>query len=1087
MGVTKIGPGRSIFRDPDSDDGKWHVLVDWHRANGESSSTLRSSDSYGLALEQNRLNSKNDIDFNLVRPRNTVHEKQSDLGDHACFKTLDIPGHIFPERPPHGSKYAVTCVSGNGPMSQGFECMNRDLATFCPKEVSSPAPQPASYATIGSWATGIPAIYPAHFSLASEDFPLLLAEQVPFGPIPDAKPETSARLFPHFSSGSSERPQVTGKMATESTLGRQASGDLLSAVPRISPPRTQSFNSAATLARISSESLPDIVHIQSFPGSPNSLASQYISTAAAAAATMFNPRHQRSVSDYGPVTYTPRTHKVSKAKKGKLVHRCEYPGCNKLFSRAEHVRRHASKHDPAAVIRCEVEGCGKTFTRKDLRVRHMENKHSDILGSRTASLRSDRHLTSSPATTASEPHGLMSPVPFHHRHASVPAVSHEANSMSIGSLVQPGTQPDFGNEYSVSVWSENESDLARGGIFSALPHVNSDDAIYSSPDSCQSPSPDVHPFRFPQHTPIMDQSFSESFYHPQLAGPSLTLASTVSDWTPLEAGATTSQMLPLSVEGDILQTPYQFQYSSPDCWTEMSGMPCDAHVLPPPVSLQEMYDSRPNAKENSLTLLEACLNLLSQRKPITIRSPISDIFTLYFYLNTSRNIDPGELMLRYLLVFKSLYGAFIQNRHLASKNPLAVFNTLSDDEMPDGLTKAYHFWAENETRRSVLQACFLLDVQQSTLFQQPLAFLQLNIGPLMSHSRNAEKLDLPFPCQAELWKCRGIEEWTRHAREFEQLTLSHAMEHVICQSDSALALDPFRSNLILSYILLTNMRSTDLELSLEPFIERLRQGKTEKHHMERTKPPGSSRKLNHTLLAYHTLLAAYRTPLKALLIVSGESWLFNRKIAQETEFQNAKEKMRRWVSDTYELKKAVWHAVRVLEHAIDDPELGYNQDSNIPNSGLCNCFACLNAREDCSVPVMPEGHCPHVPFPAPVYPEATATLTTANGAKAITSLHANWVLYICGLICWAYVMVNITPATDDSALPPVFLKSYISIFTLLAPSWSQISRSSIPDHTRRNTSGLLEYIRTRWLQASGGLLNEGEMVVRRLTEQRKSK
>ncbi|EEH45332.2 uncharacterized protein PADG_01482 [Paracoccidioides brasiliensis Pb18] len=959
MGVTKIGPGRSIFRDPDSDDGKWHVLVDWHRANGKSSSTLRSSDSYGLALEQNRLNSKNDIDFNL-----------SDLGDHACFKNLDIPGHIFPERPPHGSKYAVTCVSGNGPMSQGFECMNRDLATFCPKEVSSPAPQPASYATIGSWATGIPAIYPAHFSLASEDFPLLLAEQVPFGPIPDAKPETSARLFPHFSSGSSERPQVTGKMATESTLGRQASGDLLSAVPRISPPRTQSFNSAATLTRISSESLPDIVHIQSSPGSPNSLASQYISTAAAAAATMFNPRHQRSVSDYGPVTYTPRTHKVSKAKKGKLVHRCEYPGCNKLFSRAEHVRRHASKHDPAAVIRCEVEGCGKTFTRKDLRVRHMENKHSDILGSRTASLRSDRHLTSSPATTASEPHGLMSPVPFHHRHASVPAVSHEANSMSIGSLVQPGTQPDFGNEYSVSVWSENESDLARGGIFSALPHVNSDDAIYSSPDSCQSPSPDVHPFRFPQHTPIMDQSFSESFYHPQLAGPSLTLASTVSDWTPLEAGATTSQMLPLSVEGDILQTPYQFQYSSPDCWTEMSGMPCDAHVLPPPVSLQEMYDSRPNAKENSLTLLEACLNLLSQRKPITIRSPISDIFTLYFYLNTSRNIDPGELMLRYLLVFKSLYGAFIQNRHLASKNPLAVFNTLSDDEMPDGLTKA------------------------------------------------------------------------------------------------ALALDPFRSNLILSYVLLTNMRSTDLELSLEPFIERLRQGKTEKHHMERTEPPGSSRKLNHTLLAYHTLLAAYRTPLKALLIVSGESW---------------------WVSDTGELKKAVWHAVRVLEHAIDDPELGCNQDSNIPNSGLCNCFACLNAREDCSVPVMPEGHCPHVPFPAPVYPEATATLTTANGAKAITSLHANWVLYICGLICWAYVMDNITPATDDSALPPVFLKSYISIFTLLAPSWSQISRSSIPDHTRRNTSGLLEYIRTRWLQASGGLLNEGEMVVRRLTEQRKSK
>jgi hypothetical protein len=31
-----------------------------------------------------------------------------------------------------------------------------------------------------------------------------------------------------------------------------------------------------------------------------------------------------------PLTYTPTTHRVSKAKKGKRVHACEYPGCNKV-------------------------------------------------------------------------------------------------------------------------------------------------------------------------------------------------------------------------------------------------------------------------------------------------------------------------------------------------------------------------------------------------------------------------------------------------------------------------------------------------------------------------------------------------------------------------------------------------------------------------------------------------------------------------------------------------------------------------------------------------------------------------------------
>lgn len=54
----------------------------------------------------------------------------------------------------------------------------------------------------------------------------------------------------------------------------------------------------------------------------------------------------------GEVTYTPTTHRISKAKKGKKVHVCEYPGCGKVcnprscssiglivyqvFTRAEH-------------------------------------------------------------------------------------------------------------------------------------------------------------------------------------------------------------------------------------------------------------------------------------------------------------------------------------------------------------------------------------------------------------------------------------------------------------------------------------------------------------------------------------------------------------------------------------------------------------------------------------------------------------------------------------------------------------------------------------------------------------------------------
>lgn len=33
-----------------------------------------------------------------------------------------------------------------------------------------------------------------------------------------------------------------------------------------------------------------------------------------------------------PLSYTPTTHRISKAKKGKRVHACEFPGCHKVSS-----------------------------------------------------------------------------------------------------------------------------------------------------------------------------------------------------------------------------------------------------------------------------------------------------------------------------------------------------------------------------------------------------------------------------------------------------------------------------------------------------------------------------------------------------------------------------------------------------------------------------------------------------------------------------------------------------------------------------------------------------------------------------------
>lgn len=336
-----------------------------------------------------------------------------------------------------------------------------------------------------------------------------------------------------------------------------------------------------------------------------------------------------------------------------------------------------------------------------------------------------------------------------------------------------------------------------------------------------------------------------------------------------------------------------------------------------------------------------------------------------------------------------------------------------------------------------------------------------------------------------------MEEWAQCAKASESLTLSSAAERIIRQNDSTLKLDPFQSNLILSYALLTNMRSIDLEQALQPFIEKVKQGTTEKESMQCPESCSSLTKPSHTLFAYHALLATYRTPVKALLIVSGESWLFNRKLAEQATYQQAKKTLRIWVSDTDELKKAVWHAVRVLEYAINHPELG---DTPVPinsNPDLCHGLTPFSDGKGYVTPLDVlaryggDIHSVENPFPTPeCLIERSTILPQSSLADPITSLHANWALYICALICWAYG-ADCSTTTDNPPFSPLASpRTYVSAFMLLAPSWSHISRSSIPDHIRCDTSGLLEYIRTRWLQPDrmGGLLNEGARVLQRLNE-----
>ncbi|KAI0526679.1 hypothetical protein F5B22DRAFT_641819 [Xylaria bambusicola] len=80
-----------------------------------------------------------------------------------------------------------------------------------------------------------------------------------------------------------------------------------------------------------------------------------------------------------PITskLTPITGRVSRAKKGVLVHRCEQCNPPKTFTRAEHLRRHQLSHKSPTAFICCWPGCDKVFHRQDLLDRHTQRHEQD--------------------------------------------------------------------------------------------------------------------------------------------------------------------------------------------------------------------------------------------------------------------------------------------------------------------------------------------------------------------------------------------------------------------------------------------------------------------------------------------------------------------------------------------------------------------------------------------------------------------------------------------------------------------------------------------------------------------------------------
>ncbi|EXJ73295.1 uncharacterized protein A1O5_03055 [Cladophialophora psammophila CBS 110553] len=771
------------------------------------------------------------------------------------------------------------------------------------------------------------------------------------------------------------------------------------------------------------------------------------------------------------------TGRISKAKKGKRVHACEFPGCGKVFTRAEHRRRHELNHNPEALFPCTRPGCRKAFHRMDLLQRHQE-RH-DLESAADAS--SSAHMGQmAQVSVTSEPSSVM-PAPVMTSPQADRSAPRSSGGLSIGSLVHP--QQDY--RYGLGTPAFNG--FPRQPMHYVHGYSSADDSMFYTPESSQSPVSEYYG-RYAHRQSISSSSsvaaFDPSAASPLINGtipgpwvpssgpPSIIPSTMLDDGTYLPSPADSTIPIPLSdldgiewsvirrelsnasglqsrnasasisdtIRWDCLELYWQYFHPSYPLVHRPSFLPTKPSPLlaSAMVAIGSQYDTRPDAKLYSLTLLEIATKLLRRRDNITSRSRLADLQTV-FLLEILSKYCARRVEVEMSARFRSLFASLDQARRTLATDPLAVLRTLPKERTADDIQRAHKFWLEHETRRRILQACTVLDLQQVVFFEQP--------ATIVHHERPRRagpgglRLNVSLPCSEDLWETSPIEEWVEMASGSE--TSPSFSKAKPSRQDQA-------SSSTLDYFQIQVSLAANQGLSLDQLLPRKDQ---------------TGESASRLFFNRHARDMAKNAPIRQLLVVSGESWIIGKKLENEAEFQDAKRNLRVWVDSNRESRVALWHATQLIRSRAKF------STSDATNTELSVSF-----------------YDTHM-------------------------LHEPWAFYLAALVCWAYGFSASTTADNSgqgsgaasttseptsnpsrsSSLPsahPALLDSHEAVYSM-REYLQNTNVKTVDDLLRLNpqvfgrTHGLLEIIRLNKVSLFlGGLMNEADRVLYRLVEGR---
>ncbi|KAJ4308464.1 hypothetical protein N0V94_009343, partial [Neodidymelliopsis sp. IMI 364377] len=218
---------------------------------------------------------------------------------------------------------------------------------------------------------------------------------------------------------------------------------------------------------------------------------------------------------------------------------------------------------------------------------------------------------------------------------------------------------------------------------------------------------------------------------------------------------------------------------------------------------------------------------------------------------------------------------------------LTCFASTHDDDAQARWTQ----WVRTSTKQHLLLSCYVLEYQRAALLvRNPEPSLRTRIS------------DLPFPAHSSLWNATTASDWAVTARRFSDMprVLSEVWSH-----SSTERYDAFQSSVLIAFNY-SQLGASRLDSRIE--------------HLLQTSPT-----TQHQLM---TAKLAQLVPMRALLAVSGESWILDTKVNPPAEFFTLKNTLQAWNNQLWSTLEEPCSTHEALRISVGILQLSFtNQDS----------------------------------------------------------------------------------------------------------------------------------------------------------------